>query len=133
MSRSIFSIFMMPRPNTGFTWAVLACCLFSCSLRAQVPDPKTSTVDFQRQIRPILSDNCFHCHGPDKNTRMADLRLDTREGVFTARENGTPIVPGNPQASLLYQRITEEDSARRMPPESSRKMLTPEQKDILKR
>ena len=112
---------------------LLICCLLTLLLSAQQPAAKSAPADFQRVIRPILSDNCFHCHGPDKNTRMADLRLDTREGVFTARENGTPIVPGNPQASLLYQRITEEDSARRMPPESSRKMLTPEQKDILKR
>jgi hypothetical protein len=64
---------------------------------------------------------------------MVDLRLDTREGTFTTRENGTPIVPGNLQASMVYQRITEEDLARRMPPESSHKSLTAEQKDILKR
>ena len=90
-------------------------------------------VDFQRVVRPILSDACFHCHGPDKNTRMVGLRLDTREGAFTKRENGAPIIPGNLQASLLYQRITEEDPARRMPPEYSPKTLTPQQKDILKR
>ncbi|MCI0626443.1 MAG: hypothetical protein L0387_33155 [Acidobacteria bacterium] len=64
---------------------------------------------------------------------MAELRLDTREGAFAARENGTPIVPGNPQASLVYQRITEADLTRRMPPESSHKTLTAEQKEILKR
>lgn len=64
---------------------------------------------------------------------MVELRLDTREGAFTARENGTPIVPGNPQSSLVYRRIMEEDPARRMPPEHSRKVLTPQQKDILKR
>src|SRR5438128_827012 len=112
----------------------LVCCLLRPGLSAQQPAAKPApAVDFQRVIRPILSDNCFHCHGPDKNTRMVDLRLDTREGTFTGRENGTPIIPGNPQASLLYQRIMAEDPARRMPPEYSHKTLTPEQKEILKR
>ena len=110
----------------------LACC--SWNLAAQQPSTKSApVVDFQRVVRPILSDNCFACHGPDKNTRMVDLRLDTQEGAFTARDNGTPIVPGNLQASLVYQRITEPDPARRMPPESSHKSLTAEQKEILKR
>jgi hypothetical protein len=88
---------------------------------------------FQRQVRPILSDKCFHCHGPDRNTRMVDLRLDIREGAFGTRPNGAPVVPGNPSASLLYQRITAEDPARRMPPEYSNKTLTTAQKDLLKR
>ncbi len=64
---------------------------------------------------------------------MADLRLDTREGVFAKRENGTPVVPGNLQVSLVYQRITQTDPALRMPPESSHKVLNEAQKNILKR
>src|SRR5882724_11348191 len=112
----------------------LVCCLLISNLSAQQsPTKPAQGVDFQRVVRPILSDACFHCHGPDKNTRLVDLRLDTREGAFTARENGTPIVPGNSKASLVYQRITEPDSARRMPPVSSNKTLTAEQKDILRR
>ena len=90
-------------------------------------------VDFQRVVRPILSDACFHCHGPDKNTRMANLRLDIKEEAFAVRESGTVIVPGNPPASLLVQRITAEEAARRMPPEYSHKTLTDPQKEILKR
>lgn len=89
-------------------------------------------VDFQRQVRPILSDNCFHCHGPDEATRMVGLRLDTQEGAFEKRESGPVIVPGNPNGSLLYQRIVAEDAAQRMPPESSHKVLTDDQKRILK-
>jgi len=80
------------------------------------------TVDFQREIRPILSDNCFQCHGPDSETRMANLRLDVKESVLERA-----IVAGKPAESKLYQRITAEQRARRMPPESSHKSLTPAQ------
>ena len=90
-------------------------------------------VDFQREVRPILSDACFHCHGPDQATRMAGLRLDTRDGAFTQRKTGSPIVPGKPGSSLVIQRITHEQKARRMPPESSHKVLTVKQIDTLKR
>lgn len=89
-------------------------------------------VDFQADVRPVLSDACFHCHGPDPNTRLFGLRLDTREGAFGERENGTPIVPGDPEASLVYQRIAAEDPARRMPPANVHKDLTPEQIDKIR-
>jgi Protein of unknown function (DUF1553)/Protein of unknown function (DUF1549)/Planctomycete cytochrome C/Concanavalin A-like lectin/glucanases superfamily len=85
-------------------------------------------VDFQQEIRPMLSDNCFQCHGPDESARKANLRLDLREGALAARRNGAPIVPGKPEHSLLYKRITEESPARRMPPVSTHKTLTDEQK-----
>jgi hypothetical protein len=84
-------------------------------------------VDFQREIRPILSDNCFQCHGPDASTRLANLRLDVREGAFGHRDNGIPIVPGDPNASLIIKRLTHPQEALRMPPVHSRKSLTEEQ------
>ena len=90
-------------------------------------------VDFQREIRPILSDNCFSCHGPDESTRKANLRLDLHEGALAARRNGAPIVPGKPEQSLLYKKITEENPARRMPPLSTHKTLTDAQKETIKR
>src|SRR4051794_36495424 len=90
-------------------------------------------VDFQRQVRPILSDNCFLCHGPDKGTRMVDLRLDVQEGAFAARKNGTPIVPGKPEESLLIKRIYSDNPAFHMPPVFAHKTLTQEQKDTLRR
>jgi hypothetical protein len=74
-----------------------------------------ATVDFQRQIRPLLSDNCFQCHGPDSDTRMAGLRLDRKESALAV------IVPGKAAESRLYQRITAPTAARRMPPERSHK------------
>ncbi|MBI1354023.1 MAG: DUF1553 domain-containing protein [Acidobacteria bacterium] len=88
--------------------------------------------DFQREIRPVLSDACFHCHGPDPETRMAGLRLDVKDGAFAKRDHGTPIAPGDPAASLVYQRITHEQAALRMPPEYSHKSLKPEQIEKIK-
>src|SRR5260221_11038546 len=81
-------------------------------------------VDFQRDVRPILSENCFQCHGPDKGTRMANLRIDTRDGAFSVRPNGKVIVPRNTRASLLYQRVTHEKDALRMPPVFAKKTLS---------
>ena len=92
-----------------------------------------ATVDFGREIRPILSDACFHCHGPDKSTRMAGLRLDTRDGAFAPRKNGQPIVSGKPQESLILQRINHANAAMRMPPAASHKTITGAQKATLKR
>ena len=92
-----------------------------------------AAVDFQKEVRPILSDACFSCHGFDAKTRMAGLRLDTKDGAFAARKTGTPIVAGNPQASLIYQRITSPAGPKRMPPEYSHKTLTAAQKETLRR
>ena len=91
-----------------------------------------AAVDFQRQIRPILSDDCFTCHGPDQSSRMAGLRLDTRDGASATRKNGTPIVPGSSAHSLMIERITAQDPARRMPPPSSHKTLSDQQIAILR-
>ena len=98
-------------------------------------------VDFQRDVRPILSDNCFACHGPDEATREADLRLDTRDGAFSARppagRSNQPrdpaVVPGDIDASLLVERINHTDPLRRMPPEVSQKALSGEQVETLTR
>ncbi len=85
--------------------------------------PVAVAVDFRTEVRPLLSDNCFQCHGPDAATRTADLRLDRREGLFGERANGVPVVPGNAEASLVYRRITHSNAALRMPPEYSHKEL----------
>ena len=84
-----------------------------------------AAVNFQSQVRPLLADKCFQCHGPDPATRIADLRLDRKEGLLGDRPNGAPVVPGDPESSLLYQRIIHQDPALRMPPEYSHKSLQP--------
>ena len=90
-------------------------------------------VDFQRQVRPILADNCFQCHGPDESTRQVRLRLDTEEGAFAERPAGRPVVRGDAEASLVYQRVTHADSRLRMPPAHTNKSLSDEQIDVLRR
>src|SRR5579872_486049 len=110
-------------------WVPCVILLAGVSLMQGVP----GAVDFQREVRPILSENCFQCHGPDKGTRMADLRLDTREGLSARRAAGTVVAPRDPKASLLYQRISAEKAALRMPPAFSHKTLTEQQIAVLRR
>ena len=90
-------------------------------------------VDFQRDVRPILAENCFPCHGPDGAARQAGLRLDLKESALGARPDGTPVVPGKSAESLVYQRISNPDPDSRMPPADSQKQLTPAQIATLKR
>ncbi len=90
-------------------------------------------IDFGRDIRPILSDKCFQCHGADEGTRHADLRLDLREAATANRDGSFAIRPGDPEQSLLIKRILSEDEAEKMPPAESNKHLTPEQIALLRR
>lgn len=101
--------------------ACLLCCGASCAVWADRP------IDFGRDIRPILSENCFYCHGQDGNQRQADLRLDDREAAI---DHGA-IVPGDAASSLLIERITADDPDMRMPPANSNRQLTAEQKQLL--
>src|SRR5437879_4671164 len=95
--------------------------------------PSAEVVEFNRDVRPILADNCFACHGPDKNQRKANLRLDSEEEALADRGGYQAIVPGQPQKSELYRRITTEDAKERMPPAKSGKKLTKRQIDLLRR
>ncbi|MEL6671646.1 MAG: PSD1 and planctomycete cytochrome C domain-containing protein [Bacteroidota bacterium] len=84
-------------------------------------------VDYNLHIRPILSDNCYTCHGPDANKREAGLRLDTEEGAFSLLEDSQEkyaLVPGQPEASILYHRIVDTDPTRVMPPPESNLSLS---------
>jgi mono/diheme cytochrome c family protein/outer membrane murein-binding lipoprotein Lpp len=89
---------------------------------------------FSRDVRPILSQNCFQCHGQDEAHRGAGLRLDEREHALAEGESGLPaIVPGHPDESEMIARITAEDEGLRMPPADSHKTLTAAQIDVLTR
>ena len=90
--------------------------------------------DFNRDIRPLLSDRCFACHGFDAKAREADLRLDTPEGAFAKRDGSPPaIVPGRPDESLAWQRIVSTDPDEVMPPSDSHLKLSESEKNLLKR
>src|SRR5205823_11394752 len=86
-----------------------------------------------RDVRPILSQHCFKCHGPDDTARKAKLRLDTREAALAGGRSGDPaVVPGKPGESELVRRISSDDETEVMPPPVARKPLTAAQKEILK-
>ena len=90
--------------------------------------PAVAKIDFNRDVRPILSNNCFQCHGPDEKVRKAKLRLDTKEGAHAAA-----IVPGKPDSSELIVRLTATpDDASVMPPVKTGKKVSPREVEILK-
>ena len=101
------------------------------SFAAEHPIP--DQIQFNRDVRPILSDHCYACHGPDKNKREADLRLDIKAVALGDTEHPGPIVPGDPQASELIRRVVSDDPEERMPPPKFDKDLTPRQIEILRR
>src|SRR5437867_454760 len=89
-----------------------------------------SRVDFAKDIRPILADNCFACHGPDEKARKAKLRLDQRESAFKVRESGAAVVPGASSHSELYRRITSSDPDELMPPPKTNHKLSKIQTEL---
>lgn len=110
---------------------LLSVCLSSSSLWAVDAKPAEKPVDFTREIRPLLSNSCFACHGPDEAERKADLRLDLREGAVDDTE---AIVPGDAEASSLLERILSTDSDEQMPPAgSSQPAFNKEQIELIRR
>ncbi len=121
--------------NTIPLTAMLVCfCLAVLGLSSVSADQSESaqaTVDYNLDVRPILANNCFACHGPDAKTREADLRLDTKEGAFSEPSGYPVIVPGKPEESELHLRVVSNDDNYRMPPAGFNKTLTPEQIDVI--
>src|SRR5262249_47498651 len=92
-----------------------------------------TVIDYNRQVRPILSNNCFQCHGPDADQRESGLRLDVREAALQPADSGKPaVVPGRPDQSGLVRRVSATKKGTVMPPPSSNKTLTAAEKQLLK-
>src|SRR3954465_1063565 len=109
---------------------IMTRCAFACSLLPPVAAAKAAArrVEYNREVRPILAENCFACHGADSAARKADLRLDKRE---IATKNA--IIPNQPEKSPLIERILSHDAEEMMPPPKTKKTLTDAQKETLKR
>src|SRR4029079_18192976 len=101
--------------------AVATCCTVSITRAAD------TRIEYNRDVRPILFDNCFSCHGPDSASRQADLRLDKREVAVEK----TAIVPGDPDSSEMIRRILSDDPTEQMPPPETKKTLTDAQKQVI--
>ena len=129
----------LPPPCTywylGLVSLLLACQPEKPAAVVEAEKSIPEVVDFNLHVKPILSDRCFACHGPDKNNQEADLRLDTEAGLFAALQEGEGhvIVPGNLRQSAVYQRITAADPEIQMPPPESNLSLTPREIAILTR
>ncbi len=116
-----------PRPWLIFLPLLPAACL--CAGEAPLPEK----IDFNRDVRPVLSENCFKCHGFDPKTRDGGRRLDTREGAVADIDGVRAVVPRDLKASDLHVRIHSTDKDEQMPPPKSGKKLTDRQKAILDR
>ncbi|MES2697873.1 MAG: DUF1549 domain-containing protein [Verrucomicrobiota bacterium] len=117
-----------------FSVVVAATSFATAPLFAAAASPATAQprVSFNRDIRPIMSDTCFHCHGFDAKSRKAGMRLDIREEALKPTKNGfTPIVPGKPDESEIILRIQDNDDP--MPPAEAHKTLTKAQKELFRR
>ena len=116
-----------PLPFRGWLCAAILALAATGALAA-------APIDFNRDIRPILSDTCFNCHGPDEPARKAKLRLDTKEGALAQTKDGLwPIKPGDPAHSEIIRRITATDPDDVMPPLKSKLTLSREKIDLLRR
>lgn len=121
-----------PRLNRAYG-TLAAAVLLLLSSRADA-EPGATAPDFNRQIQPILAENCFACHGPDAQQRKAGLRFDVKEGALAKLPSGRrAIVPGQAAASALVDRVSSTDPAHIMPPPASRKKLKKEEIDLLRR
>jgi len=121
---------------TWFAFAVLLWAIAAIGVQPTTvgqTTPATKPVDFNRDIRPILSDTCFTCHGPDEQTQQAGLRLDTKEGAFADRGGYQVIVAGKASESRLFQRVSAKEENLRMPPPTADRKLTQHQIDLLRR
>jgi len=122
---------MINIPRLPLRLALFCCCLL---VTAQLSAArKDQAVRFDRDIRPILSDNCFQCHGPDEENLQAELRLDTQQQMFAKRDGQPVVFAGNPQKSELWLRISSKDADHMMPPADSTKSLDADEIELIRR
>lgn len=127
-----------PRRSSGrikiLLRAALAGAWILAGLAAEPPEllAEEKPLDFHRDVRSILAEHCFECHGPDATQREAELRLDIRDGAFADREGAAPVVPGQPEQSELYRRISTQDASSRMPPPDFGRSLNPDEVERLR-
>ena len=104
------------------------------ALASRITVAEQGAIRYGRDIRPILSDRCFLCHGPDRDHQQAGLRLDIRAEAIAPRKNGAAIVPGDAEASDIWKRIHDHDPDRVMPtPESGKRPLSEAERDLIRR
>src|SRR5262245_281934 len=112
----------------------LRAAIWLAALGAPIVPARAQEVDFNREVRPILSRHCFKCHGPDDRQRTAGLRLDLREAALRPAASGRKaVVPGKPEQSELIRRIFAAGTGKVMPPAHTKNPLTETQKQVLKR
>ncbi len=124
------------KPRSLHLFLLITLVAAGVTFRARHPLPAADSpvraIDFDREVRPILADKCFACHGPDEKQRMANLRLDVTEGLFADRGGYRIITPGDSAHSKLYLKISSSDPAFRMPPVFANRTLTTEQIETIK-
>lgn len=122
------------KPSTHTLWICLLCLVAVSPAQVQLGAANSDGPDFTREVRPILSRNCFKCHGPDDAARKSSLRLDVREAATEPAKSGlVAIVPGKPAASELVKRIFSTDQDELMPPPNTKHQLTSTEKETLRR
>jgi hypothetical protein len=126
----LFGTLHLPMSISPFPLLSLGILIPSAVLLAEEA-PLPAKIEFNRDVRPILSENCFHCHGFDQKTREANRRLDTREGALAENDGIRAIVPGKLRESDTHVRIHSSDKDEKMPPADSGKKLTARQIAIL--
>ena len=119
-----------PSACAAFRHGLLACLAAGI---VGVSAQTSANVNFDREVRPVLSNNCFRCHGPDVSSRIGGFRLDLRDEAVKTQAQGTPIVPGDPDRSELIARIFSKDDATVMPPVYAHSELSAAQKDTMRR
>ncbi len=120
-------------PRAAFAVGLAALAQLASGAATQDNTPIPAKVQFNRDIRPIFSDTCFKCHGPDAKARKAKLRLDLREDALAEHDGKLPIVPGKSTKSEAYRRLATTDPDELMPPPNSNKKLTKRQIDLIRR